>query len=113
MKPARVPVPNELVTATAPDEPAAITAVIVVADTLLNEAAGVPPKLTLVTPVKFVPVIVITEPGCPDAGLNEVMVGTAGGGGTLNHCHITEVSLPVTFDATSMMVSMPSAGLCV
>jgi hypothetical protein len=37
-------------------------AVIVVADITLNEAAGVPPILTAVAPVKLAPVIVIKLP---------------------------------------------------
>ena len=48
----------------------------------VNEAAGVPPKLTAVTPVKLVPIIVTSESVGALAGVNEVIVG-AGGGGTI------------------------------
>ena len=48
-----------LVTLTLPDVPAAPgMAVMVVAFTIVNEVAAVPPKLTAVTPVKLVPVMV-------------------------------------------------------
>ena len=43
-----------VVTLTFPDVPKPITAVIVVAFTTVNDDAGVPPKATPVTPVKFV-----------------------------------------------------------
>ncbi len=52
LKPARVPVPFGVVTEIAPDAPAPNTAVMRVAETTVNEAAAVPPKLTAVAPVK-------------------------------------------------------------
>jgi hypothetical protein len=50
--------PLDVVTLTLPVDPAPITAVMEVALTTVNEVAAVPPKLTALTPVKFVPVIV-------------------------------------------------------
>jgi hypothetical protein len=40
------------------------------------EDAAVPLKRTVVVPVKFVPVRVTEVPGPPDAGENDVTVGT-------------------------------------
>ena len=60
MKPARVPVPDAVVTETAPDVPAPTVALILVELTTVNVVAAVPPKLTAVAPVKFVPVILTT-----------------------------------------------------
>jgi hypothetical protein len=50
--------PLDVVTLTLPVAPVPTTAVILVALTTVNEVAAVPPKLTAVAPVKFVPVIV-------------------------------------------------------
>jgi hypothetical protein len=60
VKPARVPVPDAVVTETEPDAPAATVALMLVALTTVNVVAAVPPKLTAVAPVKFVPVILTT-----------------------------------------------------
>ena len=79
VNPVRVPVPTGVVTLTLPDDPDATTAVILVALTKVNEVAAVPPKLTAVTPVKLVPVMVTVVPDPADVGVKEVMVG-----GTLN-----------------------------
>lgn len=71
-------VPPGVVTLTLPvAPPAATTAVICVADTNANDAAGTPPKLTPVTPVKFVPLIVIVAPANEPVGVKFVMVGGA------------------------------------
>jgi hypothetical protein len=51
-------VPLAVVTLTLPEVPAPNTATMLVALTTVNEVAAVPPKLTAVAPVKFVPVIV-------------------------------------------------------
>ena len=48
---------------------------MLVALTTVNEVAAVPPKLTAVAPVKFVPVILTTWPVLPDVGVNDVIVG--------------------------------------
>jgi hypothetical protein len=60
VKPARVPVPVAVVTDTEPEAPAATVAFMLVALTTVNVVAAVPPKLTAVAPVKFVPVILTT-----------------------------------------------------
>jgi hypothetical protein len=67
------------VTCTVPAECAGVTAVIWVAELTVNEVAGVPPKLTAVAPVRFVPVRTTVVPPVtdPDAGEMLVKVGTA------------------------------------
>jgi len=75
VKPARLELPEGLVTITLPDEPLPSTAVILVLLTTLKEAAAVPPKLTAVVPVKFVPVRVTVCPGFAEMGLKAVSVG--------------------------------------
>ena len=59
VKPASVPIPPGVVTDTLPEVPDATTAVMLVAETTLNDVAAVPPKLTAVAPVKLVPVMVM------------------------------------------------------
>ena len=76
VNPASVPVPSGAVTLILPLVPLATTAVMDVALTTLNEAAAVPPKLTVVAPVKLVPVIVTVIPGPAEVGLKDVIVGT-------------------------------------
>ena len=61
--------------------PAGTRAVICVSESTVKLEAGTVPKLTSVAPVKPVPVIVTAVPTGPDAGLNDVIVGTGGGGG--------------------------------
>ena len=75
MKPANVPVPDAVVTETAPEALAPTVALMLVALTTVNVVAAVPPKLTAVAPVKFVPVILTTCPVLPDVGVNDVIVG--------------------------------------
>ena len=60
MKPARVPVPDAVVTETIPEAPAPTVALMLVALTIENVDAAVPPKLTAVAPVKFVPIMLTT-----------------------------------------------------
>ena len=60
MKPANVPVPTAVVTDTEPDVPAPTVALMLVALTTVNVVAALPPKLTAVGPVKFVPVMLTT-----------------------------------------------------
>lgn len=72
------------VTSTGPTLAAAgLTAVMDVSLLTVNEAAGVPPKLTAVAPVKLLPVIVTAVPPAsgPLNGLTPVTTGT--GTGTL------------------------------
>ena len=62
-------------TLTLPEVPAPTTAVIVVGLPADQEVAAVPPKLTAVAPVRFVPVIVTVAPFPALVAVNEVMVG--------------------------------------
>ena len=55
--------------------PVGTAAVMDVADTTVNFVAAVPWNLTVVAPVKLVPVIVTVVPTGPDAGVNDVIVG--------------------------------------
>jgi hypothetical protein len=75
LNPANEAVPPGVVMLILPVAPEPTTAVIAVADTTLNEAAGVPPKLTDVVPVKFVPDIVTVAPVPAVAGVKELIVG--------------------------------------
>jgi len=75
VNPAKVPVPEEFVTLTEPEDPLETVAVILVLLLTVNEAAAAPPKLTAVAPVKLVPVIDMVDPWPPDVGVKEVMVG--------------------------------------
>jgi hypothetical protein len=65
------------VTSTVPDDPAGDTAVTVVDDVTLNDAAATEPNLTAVAPVKLVPVTVSEVPPAvePVLGLTLVTVG--------------------------------------
>ena len=68
-----------MVTATlfAPAVPAGVTAVMVVVEVTFSAVAAIPPTLTLVAPVRFVPVIVISVPPRvePLVGVTAVIVG--------------------------------------
>lgn len=74
-----VPVPWAVVTATstAPADFAGVVAVIEVFELTVNAEALVPPKVTAVAPVKFVPVIVTDAPPAVDpfTGESEATVG--------------------------------------
>ena len=48
---------------------------MVVAETIMYEVAAMPPKLTLVVPVKLVPVMVIVVPAVAETGVKEVIAG--------------------------------------
>ena len=63
----------------APAAPAGVTAVIEVALTTTTLVAGLPPTVTLLAPVKLVPVMVIAVlPAIgPDDGLTLAIVGAA------------------------------------
>jgi len=76
--PAEVPAPPIVVTLTVTAPlPAAVTAVICVAEFTTKLAAAVPPKLTDVAPVKLVPVMTTLVPpeAGPDVGARPVTVG--------------------------------------
>ena len=75
VNPALLAMPFAVVTLTLPVAPVPTTAVILVALTTVNEVAEVPPKLTAVAPVKFVPVIVTVCPVPAEIGLNDAIVG--------------------------------------
>ena len=75
VNPVRLAVPPGVVTDTLPVVPLATTAVMLVALTTESEVAVVPPKLTIVAPVKLVPVIVTVAPVAAEVGVKEVMVG--------------------------------------
>ncbi len=68
-----------MVTATlfAPAVPAGVTAVTLVAEFTTTLVAATPPTVTLLAPVRFVPVIVIDVPPRvePLVGLTDVIVG--------------------------------------
>ena len=61
----------------APGVPAAVTAVMLVAETTTTLVAATPSTDTLLAPVRFVPVIVIAVPPIVDplVGLTDVIVG--------------------------------------
>ena len=76
VKPVKETVPAAVVTLTLPDAPEPTTAVIaVVPSWLLKDAAGTPPKLTPVTPVKFDPAIITVVPAVADVGLKAEITG--------------------------------------
>jgi hypothetical protein len=75
VNPPKIAVPPGVVTETFPDDPLATTAVMVVALTTVYDAAFVPPKLTPVAPVKFVPVMVTVVPVPALVGVKDEIVG--------------------------------------
>ena len=58
--------------------PLPTTAVILVAETTVNDFAAVPPKLTAVVPMKLVPVRVTILSVVAPVGVNDVIVGAGG-----------------------------------
>jgi hypothetical protein len=92
---ALVPVGVVTVTSTVP-VPAGAVAVICVALTGVNEVAGVPPKLTPVAPVKFVPVTVTVVPPAwgPDAGLIDDTTGPGAGINVTVACAVAVAANP-------------------
>ena len=64
-----------MVTLIDPDGPEGAIAVITVGETTVKEVAATPPKLTAVTPIKLVPVMVTVVPAAAETGVNEVIVG--------------------------------------
>ena len=81
MNPVFVAVPTLFVTLTLPDEPDPTTAFILtdVSETILKDAAGVPPKLTAVTLLKLLPRITTVVPVVADAGKKVDINGEPGG----------------------------------
>ena len=70
-----VPVPPGVVIEISPVDPVPTVAVILVGELTVNDVDSVPPKLTAVAPVKFVPVIVTIVPVAADAGVKDVIAG--------------------------------------
>jgi hypothetical protein len=71
-----VAVPEGVITRMVPVVPLPTVAVICVAEFTVKEVAAVPPMLTAVAPVNFVPVMVtVAVPAQPEAGVKEVIVG--------------------------------------
>jgi len=103
VNPEKDAVPPGLITLTFPDEPEPTTAFIVVEFTTVNDDAAVPPNVTAVAPVKFVPVIVTVAPGAAEAGVKDEMVGV---GTNVNPARVAEppnvvtVTFPEAPDAT-------------
>jgi hypothetical protein len=70
-----IAVPPDVTTVILPVSPFPNTTVIWVEELIVKLAAAVPPKLTAVAPVKFVPLITTEVPLGPDAGLKLVIDG--------------------------------------
>jgi len=75
VNPANVAMPPNVLTWTFPELPFATIAAIEVGEFTVKLAALIPPKLTLVTAIKLVPVIVTEFPVVADVGENELIVG--------------------------------------
>ena len=74
--PLLTPAPEGVVTCIVPVVPLPTVAVICVAELTVKEVAAVPPILTAVAPVKFVPVMVTLDVKAqPEVGVKEVMAG--------------------------------------
>jgi len=85
------------VTSTEPGSAAGMTATMVVGDLTVNALAGFPPNETLVTSVKFVPVIVTLSPPLVEAleALRPVTVGSAPAGVNANLSAGTAAEVPL------------------
>ena len=75
VNPASEAVPPGVVKLTAPEEPLPTIAIMDVEETTVNDATGVPPKVSTEVPLKLVPVILINAPLAAIAGANAVIVG--------------------------------------
>jgi hypothetical protein len=75
VKPDKLAEPPAELTPTEPDDPLPTIALMVVDETTVNEETAVPPKVTLVAPVKLLPVIVIEVPKPAVVGLKELITG--------------------------------------
>lgn len=75
VKPASVPVPNGVVTLTAPVAPAPTTAVICVSESTVKLAAARVPNFIAVAPIKPVPVSTTLAPCAAFAGVNTAITG--------------------------------------
>jgi hypothetical protein len=70
-----LPDPFGVVTLIIPLEPLPTMAIIVVGETTVKLWAAVPPKLTVVVPVRLLPVIKTDVPLTPEVGEKETIVG--------------------------------------
>ena len=75
VNPSMVAVPADVVTDIAPLAPVPTTAVILVAESTVNDLAAVPPKRTVVAPVRLLPLIVMVVQLVPPNGEKEVIIG--------------------------------------
>jgi hypothetical protein len=102
VNPARENVPSVgLVTLMLPVSPVPTIAVIVVGETTVKEAAGIPPKLTAVIPIKLSPVIVTVSANVALVGLKDVIAG----GGIIVFLSTETVRLPKFATAISGLPS--------
>ena len=77
-----------MVTLIGPDAPDPTIALMLVGESTVNDVAGVPPKLTAVAPVRFVPVITTVTPAVALDGVKELMDGVEG---TVNINPVNEI----------------------
>ena len=107
--PLLVAVPPAVVTATlcAPAVPVGVTAVMLVALTTTTLIAALPPTVTLVAPVKLVPVMVIEVPPnvVPEVGLTLVIVGN---GTTYVNALLLLAVPPAVVTATLLTPAVPA-----
>jgi len=75
VNPGNVPVPPPVVTDTLPEAPVSTWASMRVSETIRKALALVPPKLTVVAPVKLTPLMVTMSPVVAVVGVKEVMTG--------------------------------------
>ncbi len=104
MKPVNVPTPDAVVTETEPEAPAPTVALMLVALTTVNVVAGVPPKLTAVAPVKFVPVILTTWPVLPEVGVKDVIEGAG-----VEDINVNPALLAMPFDVVTLTLPVAPA----
>jgi len=92
----------------APADPAGVTAVMEVALTTFTLVAATPPTVTLLAPVKLVPVMVIAVPAVngPDDGLTLAIVGAA-----MYVNPLVEVALPNEVVTTTSFAPAAPAGV--
>ncbi len=106
------------VTSTGPALWPGATAVIVVGETTVKDVAGTVPKLTPVTCVKFVPVMVTTVPPVvePPAAVEPIevprllMVGGAAGARNVNRSAAVTALVPLRVWTTMSAVTPPEGG---
>ncbi len=75
VNPASEAEPPGVVRLTAPEEPLPTIAMMDEEETTVNDATGVPPKVSTEVPLKLVPVIVMSASAAAVVGANAVIVG--------------------------------------